>query len=78
MTSNGHSTEIKSGLRLKQFPLEQMRVPDWPHYPMNDRLKLTPLQRKCLRRCARQGRFRQIRGIDLYVTQRAARDRPNI
>jgi hypothetical protein len=21
---------------LKQFVLEQMRVPDWPHYPMND------------------------------------------
>ena len=27
---------------LKQFVLEQMRVPDWPHYPMNDLRKMTP------------------------------------
>ena len=27
---------------LKQFVLEQMRVPDWPHYPMNDLRKITP------------------------------------
>ena len=27
---------------LKQFVLEQMRVPDLPHYPMNDLRKLTP------------------------------------
>ena len=26
---------------LKQFVLEQMRVPDWPHYPMNDLRKMT-------------------------------------
>jgi hypothetical protein len=28
---------------LKQFVLEQMRVPDWPHYPMNDLRKITRL-----------------------------------
>jgi hypothetical protein len=27
---------------LKQFVLEQMRVPAWPHYPMNDLGKMTP------------------------------------
>jgi hypothetical protein len=27
---------------LKQVVLEQMRVPDWPHYPMNDLRKMTP------------------------------------
>jgi hypothetical protein len=27
---------------LKQFVLEQMRVPDIPHYPMNDLRKMTP------------------------------------
>jgi len=27
---------------LKQFVLEQMRVPDWQHYPMNDLRKITP------------------------------------
>jgi len=27
---------------LKQFVLEQMRVPDWPHYPMNDLRRMTP------------------------------------
>ena len=27
---------------LKQFVLEQMRVPEWPHYPMNDLRKMTP------------------------------------
>jgi hypothetical protein len=27
---------------LKQFVLEQMRVPDLPHYPMNDLRKMTP------------------------------------
>ena len=27
---------------LQQFVLEQMRVPDWPHYPMTDLRKLTP------------------------------------
>ena len=27
---------------LKLFVLEQMRVPDWPHYPMNDLRKMTP------------------------------------
>ena len=27
---------------LKQFFLEQMRVPDTPHYPMNDLRKMTP------------------------------------
>ena len=27
---------------LKQFVLEQMRVPDLPHYSMNDLPKMTP------------------------------------
>jgi hypothetical protein len=27
---------------LKQFVLEQMRVPDWPHYPLNDLRKMIP------------------------------------
>ena len=27
---------------LKQFVLEQMRVPDWPHYPMNDLREVIP------------------------------------
>jgi hypothetical protein len=27
---------------LKQFVLEQMRMPDWPHYPMNDLRRMTP------------------------------------
>jgi hypothetical protein len=33
---------------LKQFVLEQIRVPDWPHYPLNDLRKMTP---PLLRRC---------------------------
>jgi hypothetical protein len=26
----------------KQFVLEKVRVPDWPHYPMNDLRRMTP------------------------------------
>jgi len=47
---------------LKQFVLEQMRVPEWPHYPMNDLRKMTspPLPPTW----KRNRRVLQLRGVE--------------
>jgi hypothetical protein len=43
MVCHAHRTGRKEAYNfLKRFVLEQMHVPDWPHYPMNDLRKMTP------------------------------------
>jgi hypothetical protein len=50
---------------LKQFVLEQMRVPDWPHYPMNDLRRMTPPP---LRRRTPNDRVRPTRGVVMGIS----------
>ena len=42
MVCHAHRVGRKEHDFLQQFVLEQMRVLDWPHYPMNDLRKMTP------------------------------------